>query len=191
MLFLGKAAEALAKNLVALHDVHKGIGVDVVKHRAQLNHVGAVKGDIEHLTLIALVKTTAGDERTAALDIVDDVVTDGVRVIGDDKHRLVALHTVNHEVDYLTLDEDDNDGVNGQTDVTKGNQRAQGDNTINNHDKGTQGNLGVLVQNHRDDVRAATGGARAENQTDSNTIDDAGHYCIEEIIGVPNRSASG
>ena len=40
------------------------------------------------------------------------------------------------------------------------------------------------MQDHRDDVRAAAGRARAENQTDGHTIDDAGHNGVEEVVRV-------
>ena len=183
-LLLGKATEAFAQNLVALHDVDKRMRIDVVKHRAQLNHVGTVESDVEHLALGALVKAAARDERSAALDVVDDVVTHLLGIVGDDEHRLIALHTIDHEVNHLTLDEDDDNGVNGQTNVTKGNKGAQGDNAINNHDECTQRDLGVLVNDHRDDIRTATSSSRAENQTDGKTIYDSGNHSIEEIVGM-------
>ena len=90
--------------------------------------------------------------------------------------------TVNYKVDDLTLNEDDDDGINGQTDVTESYQSAQSDDAVNNHDKGTERNLGVLVQDHRDDIRTATGSARTEYQANSHTVDNTRNNGIEEIV---------
>ena len=45
-LLLGQTAESFTENLAALHDVDKGVRVNVIEYRTQLDHVGAVKGDI-------------------------------------------------------------------------------------------------------------------------------------------------
>ena len=191
ILLLGEAAEAFAEDFGALEDVDEGVRVDVVEDGAQLDHVGTVESDVEHIAFGALVEARTADERATALDVVDDVVAHGVGLVGDDEHGLVGLETVNHEVDDLALDEDDDDGVNGQADVTKGDEGAQGDDAIDNHDEGTQGNLGVFVQNHRDDVRAAAGSTRAENQTDGHAVDDTGNHRIEEIVGTEPTAVMG
>ena len=107
LLILWQTTEAFAQNLAALHDVDKGMGVDMVENRTQLNHIGAVESDIEHLALSALVETRAGDERATTLDVVDDVIAHSFGLIGNDEHGLVGLHTVDHEVDDLALDEDE------------------------------------------------------------------------------------
>ena len=132
-LLLWQSAEAFAQNFRALHDVDKGLGVDVVELATQLNHVGAVKAHIEHLALIALVEATAGDARATALEVVDDIVANGLGIVGDDEHCAVALHAVNHEVDNLALNEDDEHRVDGKANVAKCNQCAQGYNAVNNH----------------------------------------------------------
>ena len=182
--FLRETTEAFAQNLAALHDVDKGMGVDMVENRTQLDHIGAVECDIEHLALGALVEARASDERAATLDVVDDVVAHSFGLIGNDEHGLVGLHTVDHEVDDLALDEDDDDGIDGQADVTKGDKGAQRDDAIDNHDESAQGNLGVFVQNHRDDIRTATGSARTENEADGHTVDDTGDHGIKEVVGM-------
>jgi len=191
LLILWQTTEAFAQNLGTLHDVDKGMGVDMVENRTQLNHIGAVQCDIEHLALSALVQARASDERTAALNVVDDVIAHSFGLIGNDEHGLVGLHTIDHEVDDFALDEDDNNRVDGQADVTEGNKGAQRDDAIDNHDESAKGNLGVLVQNHRDDVRAATSRARAENQTDGHTIDDTGNDSIEEVVGMEPAAVVG
>ena len=190
-LLLGETAEALAQNLGTLHDVDKRVGVNVIENRTELDHVGTIEGNIEHLALGAFVEASTSDEGAATLDVVDDVVTHGLGFIGNDKHGLVTLHAIDNKVDHLALDKDDDDGVDGQADVTEGHQGAEGDDAIDNHDEGTQGNLGVLVQDHRDDVRAATGRARAENQTDGHAVDDASDDGIQEVIRMEPAAMMG
>ena len=107
VLLLRQAAEALSQDFGAFHDVDKSFWVDAVEHRAQFYHVGAVECDIYHLALISFVEATAGDACAATLEVVDDEVAHGFGVVGDDEHGLIALHAVNHEVDYLAFDEDD------------------------------------------------------------------------------------
>ena len=111
--FLRETTEAFAQNLAALHDVDKRVRVDMVENRTQLNHIGAVESDIEHLALGAFVETRAGDKRAATLDVVDDVIAHSLGLIGDDEHGLVGLHTIDYEVDDLALDEDDDNRVDG------------------------------------------------------------------------------
>ena len=190
-LLLGKGAETLAQDLRTLHDINEGAGIDNVEHRAQLDHIRTVQGDIDHLALIALIEAAAGDAGATALQVVDDIVADGLRVVGDDKHGPVALHTIDDQVDDLALDEDDEDRIDGKTDVTKGDECAQGDDAVNNHDESTQGNLGVLVDNHRDDVRTATGSTRTENETNGNAIDETGEDGVEEIVGLEPAAIVG
>ena len=55
----GEGTEALAQDLGALDDVHKRMGIDVIERRPQPDHALAVKGDIEHLALLALIEATA------------------------------------------------------------------------------------------------------------------------------------
>ena len=185
---MGKTSKTLAEDLVALHDVDKGVRVDVVEDRAQLDHVGTVEGDVEHLALGALVQSAASDERAATLDVVDDVIADGIGCVGDDKHRLVGLHAIDDKVNDLALDKDDDDRVDGKAYVTKGHEGAQGDDTVNDHDEGTERYLGIFVDNHRDDVRASAGSSRAENHADGHTIDNTGHNRVQEIVGVEPAS---
>ena len=113
ILFLWQAAEALAQNLTALHDVDKCLGVDVVELATQLYHVGAVQAHVEHFALVALVEAAASDAGATTLQVVDDVVAYGLGIIGDDEHGAVALHAVDNEVDDLTFNEDDDHRVDG------------------------------------------------------------------------------
>ena len=108
-LLLGQTAEAFAQNLGTLKDVDKGMRVDVVEHRAQLDHVGTVEGDVEHVALVTLIEARAGDKRATTLNVVNDIVSHGFGLVGDNEHRLVGLHTVDHEVDDLALNKDDDD----------------------------------------------------------------------------------
>ena len=92
---LWKSTETGTQNLGALHDVDKRMRIDQVQGRAQLDHVRAVKGNIDHLALLALIQSTARDAGATALDLVDDVIAYGVGIVGDDKHRLVTVISLN------------------------------------------------------------------------------------------------
>ena len=83
----------------------------------------------------------------------------------------------------LAFDKDDNDGVDGETDVAKGNEGGEGDAAVDNGDEGAEANLSVLVENHGDDVAAATGGTAAEYHADGHTVDEAGDDGVEEVVG--------
>ena len=131
--FLWQSPEPLSQYLGAFHDVDKGFRVDAVEHRAQLNHVGSVEGDIYNLALVAFVEAAARDACASSLEVVDDEVSHWLGVVGNDEHGLVAFHSVHHEVYNLALDEDDNYRVDGQPDVSKGDERAQCYDAVNDH----------------------------------------------------------
>jgi hypothetical protein len=49
------------------------------------------------------------------MHVVEDIVLDLLQLVGDDESGFVALDTIDHEVDDLALDEDDNDGMEDYT----------------------------------------------------------------------------
>ena len=75
----------------------------------------AVEGDINHLAFSTLIEAATRENGTAAVQIIDDEVAHLFNLIRNNKSCLVALYAFHHQVDNLALDEDKDDGINGQT----------------------------------------------------------------------------
>ena len=148
----------------------------------ELHHVGTVESHVYHLALVALIEACAHQQGAAALEVVEDIVAHSLQLVGDDEHGFVALHTFDNEVDNLALNEDDDDGVDGQAYVAESHEGAQRDDAVDNHHQGAEANLGVLVQYHADDVAAAAGGAAAEYHADGHSVNKAGDNGVEEVV---------
>ena len=130
-----------------------------------------------------MVEARAGEDSTAALQVVDDIVAHLIHLVGDDERRLVRLEAVHDEVDDLALDGNQDDGVDRQADLLEGNEGGERNAGIDNQHEGAEGNLGVFVQDHGDDVAAAGSGAGLENEADGHAVDDASHHGVQEIVG--------
>ncbi len=182
-LFFRDRFEAFSHDFGAVDDVDEGGRVDVVEVVFELDHVGAVEGDVDHVALGAAVEALAHEKGAAAMEVVEDVVSHDFHVVGHDIDGLVALQTVHNQVDDLAFDVDQDNGVDRQTDLLESNESGEGDDGIDDHHEGAKGDFRVLVDNHRDDIAAAGSGSRSENQTDSDTIDEAGHDGIQEVVG--------
>ena len=158
----GQGLEAFTHNLGTVDNVDKGRGIEVAEVGTELDKVGTLHGDVDNLALGAIVKALAGDAGATTVEFVEDVFLDNIVLVGDDEGGFVALDAVDNEVDDLAFDKDDNDGVDGETDVAKGDKGGEGDAAVDDGDEGAEANLSVLVENHGDDVAATTGGAAAE-----------------------------
>ena len=182
-LFFRDRFEAFSHDFGAVDDVDEGGRVDVVEVVFELDHVGAVEGDVDHITFSAAVKALAHEEGTAAVKVFEDKLPHGFHVVGHDIDGLVALQTVHNQVDDLAFDVDQEDGIDGQTDLFEGDEGGEGDDGIDDHHEGAEGDFRVFVDDHGDDVAAAGSGSRSENQTDSDTVDEAGHHGVQEVVG--------
>ena len=149
----------------------------------QLDEVGAFEGDVDHAALGAGVKALSEEQRAAALEVVKDVAPHGLHIVGDDIDRFIGLHTLHDEVDNLAFNKYQYDRIDGQTNLLESDEGGEGDDGIDNHHQFTQRNFRVFVDDHRDDVAAARGGSRLENQADRDTVDDAGHDGVKEVVG--------
>ena len=90
--------------------------------------------------------------------------------------------TLDDEVDDLALDEDDNPRIHRQAPVAECHHGAEGDGAVHDDDQRTEGNVGVFIQNHRDDIRASGSGACLEYHTDTDTVHDTAEDGGKELL---------
>lgn len=173
--------EAVSENLVAVDYVDKGVGVDVVNLLLEMSELTSRNCGINKIAFLAVVHSYALHASTATLEVVDNHLTNFLILVAHDKYCLVALDTFYHNVDDLALDEDKDYGVDWQTEVAE-RKRSERNAAINDKHQSSKRNLGVLVQNHRDNVASARCCPRLEDQTDCKTINYTCHNCVKEII---------
>ena len=101
--------KAVAHNLRTLNHVDECVRVDVAQAHFELNQIGTVEVGVNHLTLLAFEQACADKACTTSIQIFDDVFSHIFNLISDDKCRLVALDTVDDEVDDLAFNHNQKD----------------------------------------------------------------------------------
>lgn len=174
--------ETKSHNLGALDDIDKSMWVKHTDARLELNKVGTVKRDINHPALLTLIETDTREAGTTTFEIVDDEVFHLLNSVSNDEYGFVGGETFDYEVYDLTLDVDKDDGVDGEPDVAD-DECCERYAAVNDKDKHSKRNLGVLVDNHGDDVTAARSGTGAEYNTNGDTVYYARDNGVEEEVG--------
>jgi len=148
----------------------------------ELDEVAAVESHVNHFAFMTLVESDTGEAGASAFEVVEDVVLDFVDAVGDDEDRLVGCDALDDQVDDLAFDIDKYDGVYRQSDVAD-DEGGEGDAAVDDEDEDAERYFGVFVDDHRDDVAAARGGAGAEDDADGDAVDEACDNGVEEEIG--------
>ena len=129
-----------------------------------------------------LVESESWETSATAFEVVEDIVFHFVDAVGDDEYGFVCRHAFDNDVDDFAFDIDEDDGVDGQSDVAY-DESGERDAAVDDEDENSERYFGVFVDDHGDDVAAARGGACAENYTYGDAIDESGHDGIEEEVG--------
>ena len=119
---------------------------------------------------------------TAPLHFGDNHLAHSIIFIGDNKHCLVGLEAIHHDIDNLAFNHNQQDGVNRQAETLAQNQSGQRNRGIDNDNQSPQRKMRVLVDNHRNDIATARSGPRLENQADRNPVNQTGHNRVHEIV---------
>ena len=106
-----------------------------------------------------------------------------MKFFSDDEAGFVSGNAFNNHVDNLALDVDEDDGIDGQTDVAEGHEGGQRDTAVDNQHQYTERYLCVFVNDHGNDITAARGSSSFENQTDGYTVNQTGDHGVEEEVG--------
>ena len=120
-----------------------------------------------------LVGIAADDliEGTATVEVVDDVATDAVIVLGDDAHTLALVEVGGEHVHYHAVDPSGDKADDDHLEGVDGESREADDGTRHAH-RLTHVEVQVLVDDLGQDVKAARGGVDGEHQGLGGAEDD-------------------
>ena len=95
--------KTVAHHFSTLNHVDECIRVEDAKVHLQFHQIGAVEVGVDHLTLLAFKQSCSDKTRSTSLQVVDNERSNLVNLIGNDECRLVALDTVDDQVDDLAF----------------------------------------------------------------------------------------